>query len=146
MKLSTRAQYGVRLMLGLAIRHGKGYTRLNDIARSEGISEKYLSLIVIPLRGLGLVNSTRGVHGGYALARDPSQITVKEIVDALEGDNAIVDCVRNASACSRVPICVSRDIWTILEDKIAETLRGITLDQLIRMGEEKVDRALSHDI
>jgi len=133
-------------MLGLALRHGKGLTHLNKIARSEGISEKYLSLIVIPLRGAGLVNSTRGVHGGYALARDPSQITIKEIVDTMEGDSPIVDCVRNASACSRVSICVSRDIWTILEDKIAETLRAITLDQLIRMGEEKVDRALSHDI
>jgi len=71
MKLSTRIRYGVRLMLLLAENWGKGPVFLRDIARTEEISEKYLSLIIIPLRTKGLVNSTRGAHGGYTWPSHP---------------------------------------------------------------------------
>ncbi|MGZ6292050.1 MAG: RrF2 family transcriptional regulator, partial [Syntrophales bacterium] len=63
MKLSTRARYGVRLMVALALNYGKGLVFLKDIAKGENISEKYLSQIIIPLRGVGLVNSSRGAYG-----------------------------------------------------------------------------------
>ncbi len=133
-------------MLGLAHNYAKGYTHLNDIARGEGVSEKYLSLLVIPLRRSGLITSSRGANGGYALARDPSEINIKNIVDVLEGDHSVVECVKNSAACSRVPICVSRDIWSLLDDKIAETLSSINLGQLVKMGEDKADRTLSYNI
>ncbi|MFA5284396.1 MAG: Rrf2 family transcriptional regulator, partial [Smithellaceae bacterium] len=97
MKLSTRTRYGVRLMTVLAQNYGKGPVFLKDIAKGENISEKYLSLIIIPLRGVGLINSVRGAHGGYNLSKEPSQITLKEIVDVLEGDCSLVDCVKNPS-------------------------------------------------
>ena len=80
MKITTRSRYGVRLMLELAGNYGKGQVLLKDIARNEGISEKYLSLIIIPLRTAGLVQSTRGAHGGYSLAKPPGEITLKDIV------------------------------------------------------------------
>ncbi len=146
MKLSTKSRYGVRLMLALAQNYGKGYTFMKDIAKSEGMSEKYLSLITIPLKGAGLINASRGARGGYMLARPPSDFTLKEIVDALEGDSCLVDCVKNASACSRVPICASRDLWVLLGGKIAETLNSVTLDQLLRMKQEKVENAILHNI
>jgi len=145
MKLSTRARYGVRLMLSLARSYGQGPLYLKDIARTEEISEKYLSLIIIPLRGVGLVNSTRGAHGGYALARPPEKITLKEIVDVLEG-NCLVDCIKDPSACSRVQICASRDIWTLLDGKISETLDSITLQQLVAMNREKAEKSISSNI
>ena len=94
MKLSARARYGVRLMLALARNYEKSPVYLKNIAREEELSEKYLSLLVIPLRRVGLVISTRGAHGGYNLARLPSKITLKEIVDVLEG-NCLVDCVKD---------------------------------------------------
>jgi len=137
MKLSTRARYGVRLMLVLAKNYGKEPLYLKDIAKQEDISEKYLSLIIMPLRGIGLVNSVRGAYGGYNLARDPSKITLKEIVDVLEGDCSLVDCVKDPSVCTRVPICVSHDIWAIIGGKISETLNSITLDMMIRMNRKK---------
>ncbi|MHB8136995.1 MAG: RrF2 family transcriptional regulator [Smithellaceae bacterium] len=146
MKLSTRTRYGVRLMLVLADNYGKGPIFLKDIAKGENISEKYLSLIIIPLRGVGLVNSVRGAHGGYNLAKDPSNITLKEIVDVLEGDCSLVECVKNPSSCSRVPICASHDIWTIIGDKISETLSSITLDTLVKMNQEKVGNISMQDI
>jgi Rrf2 family protein len=138
MKLSTRARYGVRLMLVLAVHYGKGPVYLKDIARGEEISEKYLSLIIIPLRTAGLVHSTRGAYGGYYLARDPSQINLKDILDILEGETCLVDCVRDPSLCSRVPNCVSREIWCLLGGRIAEVLGSISLLDLVRMNKEKL--------
>ncbi len=137
MKLSTRSRYGVRLMLDLALNSTKGSVFLKDIAKEEEISEKYLSLIIIPLKAAGLVNSMRGAHGGYTLAKPASDITLKEIVDVLEGETCLVDCVKNPSACSRSDTCASRDLWTILSDNISQTLGSVTLDDLVRKSREK---------
>ena len=145
MKLSTRVRYGVRLMIALALNYGNGPILLKDIARGENISEKYLSIIMIPLRSAGLVNSNRGAYGGYSLAREPSHINLKEIVDVLE-DSSLVDCVKHPSACPRVPICVSRDVWALIGGKISDTLSSITLDALVRMNHEKAQQAIMHNI
>jgi len=128
MRLSTRARYGMRLMLALAGNYGRGSMYLKDIAGAEEISEKYLSLLMIPLREAGLVHSIRGAYGGYTLGRAPSQINLGEIVEVLEGD-CIVDCVRDPSACPRFSVCTSHGIWAFLDAKISETLRAITLEQ-----------------
>jgi len=133
-------------MVALAIQYGKGPVFLKDIAKSEDISEKYLSLIIIPLRSVGLVNSIRGAHGGYNLSREPSQITLKEIVDVLEGNCSLVDCVKHPSSCSRVPICVSHEIWAIIGEKISETLSAITLETLVTMNQEKAENIIMQDI
>ena len=146
MKLSTRSQYGVRFMLALARNYGQGYVYLKDIAKGEGMSEKYLSLITIALKGVGLINACRGARGGYALSRRPAEINIKEIVDALEGDSCLVDCVKDANACPRVPICASRDIWVFLGDKIDETLSSFTLEQMVRLNQEKAEANLTHNI
>lgn len=146
MKLSTRTRYGVRLMVALAVNYGKGPVFLKDIAKGENISEKYLSLIIIPLRGVNLVNSVRGAHGGYNLSKEPSQITLKEIVDVLEGDCSLVDCVKNPSSCTRVPICASHDVWTLIGEKISETLSSITLDKLVKMNKEKAGNTIMQGI
>ncbi len=145
MKLSTRSRYGLRLMLALAKNYGKGNTFLKDIARDEEISEKYLSLIIIPLKSVGLVSSVRGSTGGYTLAKEPAQITLKNIVDVLEGD-CLVDCLKDPKACARISTCVSRDIWAMLGGKISETLNSITLEQLVLMNKEKMDKAISPSI
>ena len=133
-------------MAVLALNYGQATVFLKDIAKWENISEKYLSLIIIPLRRAGLVNSIRGAHGGYRLAKDPSQITLKEIVDVLEGDCSLVDCVKNPSTCPREPICASHDIWAIIGGKISETLNSITLDTLVKMNQEKSGNAMMHNI
>ena len=146
MKLSTRTRYGVRLMVALALNYGQSPIFLKDIAKGENISEKYLSLIIIPLRRIGLVNSIRGAYGGYRLAKEPSQITMKEIVDVLEGDCSLVDCVKNPSTCPRVSTCASHDIWVIIGGKISETLSSITLDMLVKMNQEKAGNAMMNNI
>jgi Rrf2 family transcriptional regulator, cysteine metabolism repressor len=146
MKLSTRARYGVRLMLALAQNYGKEPVYLKDIAKQEAISDKYLSLIIIPLRNTGLVSSVRGAYGGYNLSKDPKLINLKEIVDVLEGDCSLVNCVKDPSACPRISTCASHDIWAILEGKISETLSSITLDKMVLMSQEKLEKAINYNI
>jgi Rrf2 family protein len=137
MKLSTRSRYGVRMMSDLAENFGKKPVFLKDIAKREEISEKYLSIIVIPLRGAGLIQSTRGAHGGYTLAKRPEEISVQDIFDALEGKICLVDCVENPKECPRVGICPTRDIWSVLGEKIRETLNSVTLADLVKTRREK---------
>ncbi|HON39435.1 MAG TPA: Rrf2 family transcriptional regulator, partial [Deltaproteobacteria bacterium] len=141
MKITTRSRYGVRLMLELARNFEKGQVLLKDIARNEEISEKYLSLIIIPLRTAGLVQSTRGAHGGYSLTRPPEEITLKDIVQVLEGGISLVDCVENSSSCSRSQTCVSRDVWSIVSERISQTLESISLGDLLAKTREKADSA-----
>ena len=130
MKLSTRARYGMRMMLTLAVHYGKGTMYLKDIAEVEDISEKYLSLLVIPLKKAGLIHSVRGAYGGYTLAKAPSLINLGEIVEVLEGGR-IVDCLKDPSACPRFDTCKSHDIWAYLDMKISEALRSMTLEQCL---------------
>ncbi len=137
MKLSTRARYGMRMMITLAAHYGKGSMYLKDIAEAEQISEKYLSLLVIPLKKAGLIQSIRGAYGGYSLAKAPSLINLGEIVEVLEGGR-IVDCLKDPFVCPRFATCKSRGIWTYLDKKISEALRSMTLEQwLAELNREK---------
>lgn len=130
MKLSTRSRYGVRLMIALAVAGRNKSVFLKDIAASEDISEKYLSLIVIPLRAAGLLRSIRGALGGYALAREPKDISLRDIVEAVEGEICMVNCVKNPDVCKRVSVCPARDTWTRLSNTIKEAMAAVTLAQL----------------
>ena len=136
MRLSTRSRYGVRFMLELALHYGKGPLILKDIARSEEISEKYLSHLVIPLKGVGLIQGSRGAHGGYLLSRPPARITCKEIIEILEGDLNVVACTKNPALCKRSPLCVSRNVWFRLKEEISALLDEISLEDLVDMYKE----------
>ena len=146
MKLSTRSRYGARMMTDLADHYGGNPVFLKDIAKREDISEKYLSLIVMPLRSAGLIQSIRGAHGGYRLTRKPEEITVRDIWQALEGEICLVDCVQDTKRCSRISTCPTRDIWGMLGEKISETLRSVTLADLVRIRRQKADNNLMNDI
>jgi Rrf2 family protein len=136
MRLSTRARYGTRLMLELALNFDKGTIFLKHIAEKEEISEKYLSHLVIPLRASGLISSSRGAHGGYKLAKSPSQITLKEIVQTLEGGISFVECIKNPSVCHRASKCATRSIWEKLDEKISDELSSVTLEDLMNLQKE----------
>ena len=139
MKLSTRSRYGVRMLYELARNYGNGPVILKDIASRQEISEKYLSKLIIPLKGAGIVNSSRGAHGGYTLSRDPSEINLSEVAKILEGDVTPVECVKDERVCGRVNICPSRDIWRRLDNLINGFLSEITLKELAENGVEKIE-------
>ncbi|MBU4483728.1 MAG: Rrf2 family transcriptional regulator [Actinobacteria bacterium] len=146
MRISARSRYGMRLMINLAANSENGYSFLKDIAKSEGISEKYLSLIVIPLKAAGLLKTSRGVHGGYILSRTPSKITAKEVVEVLEGDLSLVECTRNEKYCVKIKNCASHDIWSDLSEKMAEFLNSITLEDLAKIQNEKKSKSIDYSI
>ena len=137
MKLSTKGRYGVRLMLDLAEHYGEGPILLKDIAERQEISEKYLWQLVPPLKQAGLLTSTRGAHGGYTLTRSPAQISLREVVTAVEGPISLVECVENASFCSRVDTCVTRDVWAEISAQILANLNAVTLQGLVEKQKSK---------
>ena len=106
-------------MLDLALHYGEGPIYLKDIARRQDISAKYLWQLINPLKMTKLITSTRGAHGGYVLGKEPERISLKEILDVLEGSLCLVDCVDNPSICERTPFCVSRDVWEEVSQEYA---------------------------
>jgi len=95
---------------------------------------------------VGLINSMRGAHGGYKLARAPSQITLRQVVQALEGPLFVVECVNAPSVCERVGFCITRDIWKELGEKISETLESVTLEDMVDMQKNKGRDSLIYNI
>ncbi len=146
MRISTRARYGLRLMVEVALSYEKGPILLKEISKNIDVSEKYLSQIIIPLKGRGLINTYSGAHSGYILSKPPSGIKLKEIVEILEGDLSLIDCVNNPSVCDRVSTCVTRDIWIKMGDKILEVLNEYTLDDLVKMCRERKDDRMMYSI
>jgi len=138
MKLSTRGRYGVRLMLDLALHYGEGPILLKDIAERQGISEKYLWQLINPLKTTGLVNSLRGAHGGYVLGKSPEAISLKAILQILEGPLCLVDCVDNPALCDRSLSCISRDIWGEASKSMQQTLEDTTLAAMVERQKDKL--------
>jgi Rrf2 family protein len=136
MRLSTKGRYAARFMLDLAVNHDKGNILLKDIARRQEISEGYLEHLIPHLKGAGLIISTRGAKGGYRLAKEPSEISLREIIELMEGSLYPVECAENPRACKRSAHCVTTDVWKELGKKITETLEVITLEDLV--NEQKI--------
>jgi len=133
MRLSARGQYGVRALVELARHYCHGPLPLQQIAQNQRISPSYLERVLRILRQSGLVQSVRGAHGGYYLAQAPQEITVGQVVRALEGPISPVDCVSegNPSPCEQVQHCSTRLAWLRLRDGIAAALDALTLADLI---------------
>ncbi|HOQ12425.1 MAG TPA: Rrf2 family transcriptional regulator [Spirochaetota bacterium] len=131
MKISTRSRYGLRLMIYLALNESGSPVFLKDIAAKEEISEKYLSQIIISLKSSGLVRTFRGAHGGYLLSRPASQITLREIIESLEGDLSLVDCVTNPALCKKSSQCTARTVWDEMSFLIIDFLSSTTLEDLV---------------
>ena len=137
MKMSTKARYGTRALLDLAI-HGNGSpVLLKDIAQRQQVSLLYLEQLVAPLKAGGLIRSIRGTKGGILLAKSAEEIKLSYVISLLEGPTALVDCVDDANLCSRSGFCVTRDLWGELTMAIDEILESTTLQNLIERQEQK---------
>jgi len=137
MKLSTRARYGTRALLDLALHSGEGAVPLKDIARRQEISLPYLEHLITPLMAGGLVRSTRGARGGVLLLKHPRDIKLSEVLQLLEGSIAPVDCVNNPKICPRSDLCVTRDIWGDMKKVMDGVLESTTLQDLVERQKQK---------
>jgi Rrf2 family transcriptional regulator, cysteine metabolism repressor len=142
MMFSTRAEYGVRVMAHLAGRGDGGPVPLAQVAEAEGLPLAYLEHLIQRLRRAKLVASRRGAHGGYTLARAADTITMAEVVSALEGSIAPIECITAGAGADGDPVC-SREaataracptkvLWTRVQGAIVGTLEDITLSDLAK--------------
>ena len=134
MKLSTRGRYGLRAMIDMAQNQDSGPIVARTIAERQGISERYLEQLMVPLKRAGLVKSIRGSQGGYILGGDPEKITAGDIIRVLEGPIAPVECVAETDpeSCRRQEHCITRVLWTQVRNAIALVLDSYSLADLAR--------------
>jgi Rrf2 family cysteine metabolism transcriptional repressor len=138
MRLSTKGRYGLKAMVDLAIHSQDKQIALRHIAERQDISEHYLEQLIAVLRKSGLVKSVRGAQGGYSLALPPDEITVGDILRALEGSLAPVACVDDefAENCAEWDYCVTKYVWQKIRDKVNEVVDSITLQDLAEEHEK----------
>ncbi len=133
MKVSTRGDYASRALLSLAL-HAEtdGPTSVRDIAERTGLPQPYLEQILLALKGAGLVRSKRGVGGGYVLARGASEITLSEIISAVDGPIVAGDFgePHENGACDHEGQCVLLSVWAQVGETMRSLLGAITLDDI----------------
>ncbi len=147
MMFSTKAEYGIRVMVELARCGGEEPVPLAEIAERGGLPLAYLEHLVARLRKADLVASRRGSRGGYMLARPAAEITMAEVVEALEGSIAPIECISEASdgsiVCARESspeeACPTKLLWTRVRFSIVSTLRETTLADLLRASGRRAE-------
>ncbi|MEW6032188.1 MAG: Rrf2 family transcriptional regulator [Bacillota bacterium] len=144
MKLSTKGRYGLLACYDLACHAEDAPVPLKAVAERQGISESYLEQLMGSLRRAGLVRSSRGSQGGYALARRPEDVTVGDVIRVLEGPIAPVECVSEDGAafqhCAKTDGCVTRYIWEKLRDSMTRVLDSISLADLVLEARSREER------
>ena len=138
MIFTTKAEYGVRLLIQLGLAEPAQPTSLKSVAETERLPLAYLERIAALLKKAGLVTSTRGAHGGYVLARDPQDITMDQVVLALEGHIAPMDCFfddrEGRVLCSHhddEQLCATKLLWTRVQLGVIKSLQRTTLAELV---------------
>ena len=145
MLFSTKAEYGVRLMVELGRDQRDQPLSLASIAEAENLPLSYMEHLVARLRQAGLVESTRGARGGYSLGRDPAEITMLEVVEALEGPIVPMECFEAEPTgkvqCSHLAPedgpCATRLLWTRVHGGVTDALRETTLSDLVEFAGER---------
>jgi len=139
MNISTRGRYGLRALLEVASVSKKGPVTIKDISRRQRMSVTYLEQIFHKLKNAGILKSVRGAKGGYILAKDEKKITVREIIDVLDGPIYFSHCDQpelREKSCTGPENCVSRLLWKKLEEKIERMLSNVTLADLERQRKD----------
>lgn len=142
MKLSTKGRYGLRAVIDLAVYSGEKPVSLSSISKRQEISVSYLEQLVPKLKKAGIVESVRGVNGGYRLAKSPEEISVGQILRALEGDISPVDCpgISGEQFCNGSENCVTKLVWKKINDSINDTVDQIYLGELVTKARESIKK------
>lgn len=139
MKVNTKVRYGLRAILQIAESYGEDPVPISAISESQEISGKYLEQVVGTLRKAGLITSRKGVRGGYMLSRSPEDITLWEIITALDSHTSLVDCVVEPEICDRSGDCLTRSIWKLLSLRMQEFWSSFKLSDLLQTMHETGD-------
>ena len=132
MKINTRVRYAVRMMADIASHASRGPVPLREVAERQGISRLYLSQLAAPLRNAGLLRSVWGNKGGYLTTRPPKEITLLEIIEAVDGPVSVLDCVIDPALCKRSESCPALGVWRDINSAIVRILEQYALEDLAR--------------
>lgn len=135
MKISTKARYGLRALIDLAVYSVGEQVPLAYIAAREDLSVNYLEQVFSLLKKAGLVRSVKGSQGGYILSRRPDEITVGQIIRAIEGEISIIDDdlpTGNSLLYDNLQQCLRERVWNPINESISQVIDEITLEQLVR--------------
>ncbi|MEA5094418.1 RrF2 family transcriptional regulator [Sedimentibacter saalensis] len=128
MKISTKGRYGLRAVMDLCINSNGDYVSLISIAERQNISKNYLEQVFSALRKTGIVKSVKGSQGGYLLNGKTSEVTIGNILRALEGDLSVV---KEEQSNSKIEHCIKMNLWDKIDQKLYEIIDNMTLEDLI---------------
>ncbi|MDD3194082.1 MAG: Rrf2 family transcriptional regulator [Oscillospiraceae bacterium] len=135
MKISTKGRYGLRMMIDIAMNQGEGPVSVRDIACRQSLSDKYLEQIVTQANKAGLLKSIRGAGGGYQLSRPAAEVSVGEILRAMEGSLSPVECVRElgeeSASCQNADECATYELWRDIKKAVDQVIDNRTLQDMI---------------
>lgn len=134
MWVSTKAQYGMRALIEVAL-SGDRPTSLKTVAERQNLSQQYLEQIFAVMRRAGIVDSVRGAHGGYRVAKPLDQVDALEVVELLEGSLAPVACLDVELGCERIGHCSTESLWRDVDSAVRRVLSRTTLADLVRQRE-----------
>jgi Rrf2 family protein len=142
MKLSKKSDYALRAMIYLSMNYKNGAVQIKEISAKEKIPQKFLENILLTLRKVGILNSKIGLKGGYELARSPDLITLGEVIRALDGAIAPVDCVSKISykPCSEEVTCVIRGVMMDIRNAITEVLDTMTFADMCKRVKDSMEK------
>lgn len=145
MKLSKKSDYALRAMICLSLNHQKGAIQIKEISAKEKIPQKFLENILLTLRKAGILNSRMGLKGGYELARSPDLITIGDVIRALDGTIAPVDCVSQMSykPCTEEVTCVIRGVMLDVRNAITDVLDTMTFADLCKRVKDSLEKKTS---
>lgn len=129
MRLTARSEYGLLALIDLGVRYGAGPVSAREVSGRQGIPLKFLEQLLASLRKSGLVAAVRGARGGFTLTREPSSISVLEVVEALEGPLAPTSC-DGGQLCGRSGECAAAGVWTRATDALRDVFKTTTLADL----------------
>jgi len=133
MKISTQGRYTVRCVLNVALRGRNVAVPISEISREEEISSNYIEQLFLKLKERGIMSSVRGRNGGYRLSRDTAEISIAEIIEAVEGPIVTVECIKTGD-CERMNICTTKFLWEKISKEISDILAGISLADMCVMA------------
>jgi Rrf2 family cysteine metabolism transcriptional repressor len=132
-KVSSKGRYGVKAVYELALYYGRGPLTVSAIARAQDIPEQYLEQLMPLLKRANIVKGIRGAQGGYVLAAQPAQLSVRDVVRAVEGPIFVADCAAGdeGPGCEASSWCIGPDVWTRVQEAVEEAMAQMTFQALM---------------
>ncbi len=148
MRITRKAEYAIRLMLDLAMQEGNFPIQTKSVAQRQDIPPQFLAHIVLDLTRAGLVHSARGNQGGLSLARKAKDLTIRQIVEAIEGPIALNQCLVSEDACPRQRGCPVFDMWSEAQRRMLSVLEQTTLEYLVsaKSGKQQINDWLGDEM